>query len=83
MCGMRFLQKKLTKIGQIWQWKLLKENTAAYTYLIFVIFFTQAKFWENKIYTEKRSKSPIFCSKLLIFLQYIANFLQWIANFSS
>ena len=24
------------------------------TYLIFVIFFTQAKFLENKIYTEKR-----------------------------
>ena len=24
------------------------------TYLIFVIFFTQAKFSENKIYTEKR-----------------------------
>ena len=26
------------------------------TYLIFVIFFTQAKFWENKIYTEKMRK---------------------------
>ena len=25
-----------------------------YPYLIFVIFFTQAKFLENKIYTEKR-----------------------------
>ena len=25
-----------------------------YAYLIFVIFFTQAKFLENKIYTEKR-----------------------------
>ena len=26
----------------------------SYTYLIFVIFFTQATFFENKIYTEKR-----------------------------
>ena len=25
-----------------------------YTYLIFVIFFTQARFLENKIYTEER-----------------------------
>ena len=38
------------------------------SYLIFVIFFTQAKYLENKIYTEKRvnydkihSKLPIFC----------------------
>ena len=38
------------------------------TYDIFVIFFTQAKFLENKIYTEKRinydklhSKLPILC----------------------
>ena len=30
------------------------------TYLIFVIFFTQAKFLENKIYTEKRQILPIF-----------------------
>ena len=37
-------------------------------YLIFVIFFTRAKFLENKIYTEKRvnydkihRKLPIFC----------------------
>ena len=29
-------------------------------YLIFVIFFTQAKFLENKIYTEKRQFLPIF-----------------------
>ena len=40
------------------------------SYLIFVIFFTQAKFLENKIYTKKRvnydkihSKLPIFCVK--------------------
>merc|ERR1712004_951781 len=38
------------------------------SYLIFVIFFTQAKFLESKIYTEKRvnydklhSKLPILC----------------------
>jgi len=34
------------------------------TYLIFVIFFTRAKFLENKIYTEKTRKKrqlPIFC----------------------
>ena len=28
------------------------------TYLIFVIFFTQAKILENKIYTEKTRKLP-------------------------
>ena len=34
-----------------------KANNKAY--LIFVIFFTQAKFLENKIYTEKRQFLPI------------------------
>ena len=29
-------------------------NVYVWAYLIFVIFFTQAKFLENKIYTEKR-----------------------------
>ena len=29
-------------------------NIIAQTYLIFVIFFTRAKFLENKTYTEKR-----------------------------
>merc|ERR1712209_258366 len=36
------------------------------TYLIFVIFFTQAKFLENKIYTEKRVNYNKFHSKLPI-----------------
>ena len=29
-------------------------NSGSSTYLIFVIFFTQARFLENKIYTEER-----------------------------
>ena len=48
----------------------VKKNTL-YTYLIFVIFFTQAKFLENEIYTEKRvnydklnSKLPILSLKI-------------------
>ena len=36
--------KGLLSIKMTWEW----------TYLIFVIFFTRAKFLENKIYTEKR-----------------------------
>ena len=40
------------------QKKITRKST--YTYLIFVIFFTQAKFLENKIYTEKRQFLPIF-----------------------
>ena len=43
-------------------------SRGCWTYLIFVIFFTEAKFLENKIYTEKRvnydkihRKLPIFC----------------------
>ena len=33
-------------------------------YLIFVIFFTYAKFLENKIYTEKRVNYNGFCDKI-------------------
>ena len=36
------------------------------SYLIFVIFFTQAKFLENKIYTEKRVNYDKLHSKLPI-----------------
>ena len=32
----------------------MDSRTGVHTYLIFVIFFTRAKFLENKIYTEKR-----------------------------
>ena len=32
-------------------------------YLIFVIFFTQAKFLENKIYTENANFLPYICKK--------------------
>ena len=39
-------------------------------YLIFVIFFTQAKFLENKIYTEKRVNYDKIHRKLPIFLRY-------------
>ena len=47
---------------------LKDERRGVQPYLIFVIFFTRAKFLESKIYTEKRlnygkihSKLPIFC----------------------
>ena len=40
------------------------------TYLIFVIFFTQAKFLENKIYTEKTRKLRQNTQKIAIFLRY-------------
>ena len=39
------------------------------TYLIFVIFFTQAKFLENKIYTKKRVNCQIFALNLKKFTQ--------------
>ena len=38
----------------VWISNQLFANPTAYPYLIFVIFFTLAKFLENKIYTEKR-----------------------------
>ena len=44
-------------------WKVTKY----FTYLIFVIFFTQAKFLENKYYTEKRVNYDKIHSKLPIF----------------
>ena len=39
-------------------------------YLIFVIFFTQAKFLENKIYTEKTRKLRQNTQKIANFLRY-------------
>ena len=39
-------------------------------YLIFVIFFTRAKFLENKIYTEKTRKLQQNTQKIAIFLCY-------------
>ena len=44
-----------------------KEKEMFRAYLIFVIFFTQAKFLENKIYTEKRVNYDKLHSKLPIF----------------
>ena len=48
--------------------KEMASISVRFSYLIFVIFFTQAKFLENKIYTKKRvnydkihRKLPIFC----------------------
>ena len=48
------------------------------TYLIFVIFFTRAKFLENKIYTEKRQfrKLPIFRVKSVKKRQFFALHLK-------
>ena len=40
------------------------------TYLIFVIFFTQAKFLENKIYTKKNVNYDKILRKLPFFLRY-------------
>ena len=39
-------------------------------YLIFVIFFTRAKFLENKIYTEKTRKLRQNTQKIANFLRY-------------
>ena len=56
------------------------------SYLIFVIFFTLAKFLENKIYTEKRvnydkihSKLPFFC---VITAKYTVNCQFFALNLS-
>ena len=51
-------------------------------YLIFVIFFTQAKFLESKIYIEKRQFLPIFdnfCQFTPKFALKNANFCQFFA----
>ena len=45
----------------VWFWWQVR------TYLIFVIFFTWAKFLENKIYTEKRQFFALNLSKMPIF----------------
>ena len=50
-----FLKHQNTKTST---YKLSKNNwVIALSYLIFVIFFTRAKFLEDKIYTEKRQFS--------------------------
>ena len=46
------VQKQVSKTRQ----KILFENVTLFSYLIFVISFTQAKFLENKIYTKKTRK---------------------------
>ena len=38
----------------LWQIQRIIRDIGNSAYLIFVIFFTRAKFLENKIYTEKR-----------------------------
>ena len=45
-------------------------NILTCTYLIFVIFFTQAKFLENEIYTEKRVNYTVDCQ---FFVNYTVN----------
>ena len=52
------LDRKIKKIQHCWG-KPIKRTLCGdckVTYLIFVIFFTRAKFLENKIYTEKTRK---------------------------
>ena len=46
--------------------RILNITSGVSTYLIFVIFFTRAKFLENKIYTEKRVNYDKLHSKLPI-----------------
>ena len=41
-------------LAQVAENAWMYSSTSTRTYLIFVIFFTQAKFLENKVYTEKR-----------------------------
>ena len=45
-------------------------SIALHAYLIFVIFFTEAKFLENKIYTEKTRKLRQNTQKIAKFLRY-------------
>ena len=62
--------QKTVSIFEVFEILKLTEKskvTLSLTYLIFVIFFTRAKFLENKIYTEKRQfcaldlyKTPLF-----------------------
>ena len=58
---------------------------SAVAFRVHVIFFTQAKFLENKIYTEKRQFLPIFCQFLPIYTEICTEkrqFLPIFANFS-
>ena len=50
--------------------KLAEDNEGRRAYLIFVIFFTQAKFLENKIYTKKMRKLRQNAHKIANFLRY-------------
>ena len=81
------LQLKQRKLGT--NFNIFFQNlNFPFPYLIFVIFFTQAKFLENKIYTGKRQFLPIFRQFLPIYTEilpiYTVNcqFTQKIANFS-
>ena len=50
-----------------------------HTYLIFVIFFAQAEFLENKIYTEERQFLPIFRQFLPIYIEIYTQKRQFFA----
>ena len=52
-----------------------------WAYLIFVIFFTQAKFLENKTYTEKRQFLPIFRQFLPIYTEICTEKRQFLPIF--
>ena len=47
-----------------------RHHLGSCTYLIFVIFFTRAKFLENKIYTEKTRKLRQNIQKIANFMRY-------------
>ncbi len=53
-----------------WPKLVIFSTVLSQSYLIFVIFFTRAKFLENKIYTEKTRKLRQNTQKIAKFLRY-------------
>ena len=69
-CGMYFDPlKSVLPLFPLFQEIFYKPKTQK-AYLIFVIFFTRAKFLENKIYTEKTRKLRQNTQKIANFLRY-------------
>ena len=62
-CNLTGFQQEMKEMHQKFYFKV----SIDISYLIFVIFFTQAKFLENKIYTEKTHKLRQNTQKIAIF----------------
>ena len=62
-------------------WSRWSRWSRSYSYLIFVIFFTQAKFLENKIYTEKKHKLRQNTQKIANILRYYGKIHSKLAIF--